>query len=58
MRVQFNIKIEESDLILIHKIAKKRGQGASDFTRIAIRKELARLGFLKKEEAKALEVII
>ena len=57
MKIQFNIKIEESDLALIQKIAKNRGQGVSDFTRIAIRKELARLGFLKKEDAKALEVI-
>lgn len=57
MKIQFNLKIEERDLKLIQKITNSRGDNVSDFMRIAIRKELARLGFLKKEEAKALEMI-
>jgi len=57
LKVLFNIKIEESDLKLLQNVAKKRGQDASVFARFAIRKELARLGFLKKDEAKALEMI-
>jgi len=55
-KIQFNIKIEKKDLIIINQIASKRGETSSDFVRVAIRKELARLGFLKKDEAKALEI--
>jgi len=57
MRVQYNVKLDEKDLELIQKISSLRGEDSSDFIRVAIKKELARLGFLKKEEAKALEVI-
>ena len=58
MKVQFNIKIEKKDMRLINKISSKRGEGSADFARMAIRKELARLGFLTKGEAKALEVVV
>jgi len=56
--VQFNIKIERKDLKLIKKVSSKRGEGSADFTRRAIKKELARLGFLTKEDVKALGVEI
>jgi len=58
MKVQFNVKIEKRDLILIHKISSKRGEGSADFVRMAIRKEIARLGFLRKDELKALAVLV
>lgn len=51
-----NIKIEERDLRLIKKVSLARGEGTADFVRLSLRKELARLGFLKIEEAKALGV--
>ena len=56
MITQFNIKIEKRDLDLIHKISKKRGENAADFARRSIKKEIASLGFLTKEEVKALGV--
>ena len=56
--IQCNVKMSEKDLILIKKIASRRGEGYSDFIRMAIRKELAILGFLSKEENKALGVEI
>ena len=55
VKTQFNIKIEAKDLKLINMVAHRRGQGAADFARIALRKELARLGFLSVEETRALE---
>lgn len=51
-----NVKIEKKDLELVHRISSLRGDDASDFVRIAIRKEIARLGFLNKEQMKALEM--
>ena len=56
MMIQMNIKIEERDLRLIKKVSLARGEGTADFVRLSLRKELARLGFLKIEEAKALGV--
>ena len=58
MKKQYNLKLESSDLKLIQKIALSRGEDFSDFIRLAIKKELARMGFLKKQEMKALEVIL
>lgn len=52
--VQFNIKIEKKDLDLIKKVSLKRGEGSADFARLALKKELARLGFLSKYDVKAL----
>jgi uncharacterized protein (DUF1778 family) len=54
--IQMNLRIEKKDLELLTKICKARGEGVSDFVRRAIRKELAKLGYLTKEEMKALEV--
>lgn len=56
MMIQMNIKIEERDLRLIKKVSLARGEGTADFVRLSLRKELARLGFLKTEEVKALGV--
>ena len=56
--IQCNIKISKKDLDLIKKISSRRGEGYSDFIRMAVRKELAILGFLSKEESKALGVEI
>mgnify|MGYP000193832053 CR=1 FL=1 len=56
--IQCNIKISKKDLDLIKKISLRRGEGYSDFIRMAVRKELAILGFLSKEESKALGVDI
>ncbi len=56
MKIQYNVKIEEKDLKLMQKITSNRGDGVSDFIRISIRKELARLGFLSIQEMKSLEV--
>lgn len=53
-----NVKIEKKDLALVQKISSHRGEDASDFVRIAIRKELARLGFLNQEQMKALEIAV
>ena len=54
--IQCNIKIGKKDLALVKKTAEQRGEGYSDFIRMAIRKELAFLGLLSKNEAKALGV--
>lgn len=51
-----NIKIEEKDFKMINRVSVLRGEGTSDFVRMAIRKELARLGFLSNNQVKALEV--
>ena len=56
MKIQVNIKIEKHDVDLIKKVSSMMGQDKSDFIRIAIRKELARLGFLNKQETKALGI--
>jgi len=58
MKSQMNIIIEKKDLVLIKQIAKNRGQTYSDFVRITIRKELARLGYLNHKEAKSLGVTL
>ena len=44
------------DAILLKAVAKNRGQDVSDFVRLSVRKELARLSYLSLAEKKALEV--
>lgn len=44
------------DLNLIRKVCAGRGENVADFARRSMKKELARLGYLDKEQAKALEV--
>lgn len=47
-------KFEADDIKLLKKIVKFRGEDTSSFVRRAVRLELARLGYLPKEESKAL----
>lgn len=56
MKTQLNIRIDTKDFMLTKKVAKKRGEGLTDFVRRAIKVELARLGFLTEGERKALGV--
>jgi len=51
------VRFSTSDANLLKEIAKDRGQDVSDFVRLSVRKELARLSFLSPKEKKALEVI-
>jgi len=51
-----NIRLSKNDLALLNKISRMRGQSSSDFIRLAIRREFARLGFLGEEEKQALGV--
>ncbi|MCJ7570716.1 MAG: hypothetical protein MUO82_02405 [Candidatus Thermoplasmatota archaeon] len=52
-----SVRFPTSDASLLQKIAKNRGQDVSDFVRLSVRKEFARLSFLSPGEKKALEVI-
>ncbi len=52
---RINLRPKASDVELLKKVCDARGEGL-DFVRRAIRKELARLGFLDGEEKQALEV--
>ena len=51
------VRFPTSDANLLKEIATDRGQDVSDFVRLSVRKELARLSFLSSKEKKALEVI-
>jgi len=51
-----NIRLSKNDLALLAKISRRRGQSSSDFIRLAMRREFARLGFLSEEEKQALGV--
>ena len=42
---------------MLRKVSEARGEDMSDFVRRAIKRELARLGFLPEEEKKALGII-
>jgi len=55
-KIQYNVKLEEQDLGLMRKITNDRGDDVSNFIRIAVKKELAVLGFLTKSQCKALGV--
>jgi len=51
-----NIRLSKNDLALLAKISQMRGQSSSDFIRLAMRREFARLGFLGEEQKQALGV--
>ena len=51
-----SVRFPLSDASLLKEISKNRGEDVSDFVRLAVRKELARLSFLTDNEKKALEV--
>lgn len=50
------VKFNNKDAELIKSIALARGENVSDFVRLSVRKELARLSYLTKEEKKALGI--
>ncbi|WP_160272866.1 hypothetical protein [Nitrosopumilus piranensis] len=54
MRIQMNILMDKKDLKKIRKIALTRGQDYPDFVRFVLKKELANLGFLTRDEIKTL----
>jgi len=51
-----SVRFPPSDAILLKEISKNRGQDVSDFVRLSVRKELARLSYLSLAEKKSLEV--
>ena len=55
-RVQVSVRVEEGLYKLLKNVCQARGEDMADFIRRAVRKELARLRYLSKEEMKALEV--
>jgi hypothetical protein len=50
------VRFETSDKLLLEKVARARGGNVSDFVRLAVRRELARLSFFTDEEKKALGI--
>ena len=52
--VWYGFRIPQRDYELIKKIAEARGMTLADLLRELIRRELARLSYLSKEEKKAL----
>lgn len=51
------VRFQTSDAELLKKISNSRGQAVSDFIRLSVRKELARLSFLSAEDKKALGIV-
>ena len=51
-----NIKIDEKILDKVKKVSSLRGEHYSNFVRISIFEKLALLGYLTKEECKALGI--
>lgn len=47
-------RMQKEEVELLKKISRARGEDLSDFIRRAIRRELAKLGYLSEEEKKAL----
>lgn len=47
-------RMQKEEVELLRKIARARGEDLSDFIRRAIRRELAKLGYLSEDERKAL----
>lgn len=52
------VRFPTADAELLKQVSRDRGQDISDFVRLSVRRELARLSFLSAEEKKALEVVI
>lgn len=51
-----SVKFPISDINLLKKISRCRGEDMSSFIRFSVRRELARLSFLSKDEMRALEI--
>ncbi len=47
-------RMRKEDVDLVKKVCRFRGEDLSDFVRRSVKKELARLSYLSKEEKKAL----
>lgn len=56
MNNRINLRLNKSDLKLLDKVCELSGETVSSFTRRAIKTEVARLGFLSKEQKDALGV--
>ena len=53
---QIFTRIDNETRELVDNICDARGEQLSDFVRRSVRKELARMGYLSKEEEKALQI--
>jgi hypothetical protein len=53
---QIGIRLATSDVVLLKRICRSRGEHLSDFVRRAIRTEMAKLSFLKPLDKKALGI--
>ena len=51
-----SVRFQTTDATLIKQVAGSRGEDVSDFIRLSVRRELARLSYLSVDEKKALEV--
>jgi len=49
-------RVPERDKQIVDEITEHRGENVSDFVRRAVKRELARMGYLTEEEKQALEV--
>jgi hypothetical protein len=56
MSSQIGVRMSASEIALIKKVSRARGEDVSDFARRAIRSELARLSYLSADEKKALGI--
>jgi len=54
LRCPVGVRFAESDFKLLQEISASRGQSMSDFIRLAVKKEYARLSYLSDAEKKAL----
>jgi len=51
-----SVRFSLHDADLMNKIARDRGQDVSDFIRLSVKKEFARLSYLSDDEIKSLEI--
>lgn len=50
------VRFPPEDVALMQQISETRGENVSDFVRLSVRKEFARLDYLDDEKKQALEV--
>jgi hypothetical protein len=53
---QIGVRMSHSEIMLLRKVSRARGEDLSDFVRRAIKTELARLSYLSPDEKKALGI--
>ena len=51
-----SVRFSLPDVDLLNKISKNRGNDVSDFIRLSVKKEFARLSYLSDDEIKSLEI--